>query len=144
MGHPGTDLVVFDQVVEFARSIGMGPVSIHKENHGYVLNSLLIPLLSSAGTLYTQGVADYESIDKTWMISTGSKMGPFGIMDIIGMQTIYDIEMLLGEKYSDKAMLARAEFFKINFIDKGKLGVKSGEGFYKYPDPAYRDPGFLK
>lgn len=144
MGHPGTDPVVFDQVVEFARSIGTVPVPIHKENHGYVLNSLLIPLLSAAGTLYTQGVADYESIDKTWMISTGSKMGPFGIMDIIGMQTIYDIEMLLGEKYSDKAMLARAEFFKSNFIDKGKLGVKSGEGFYKYPDPAYSVPDFLK
>ena len=46
--------------------------------------------------------------------------------DIIDMQTIYDIEMLSGEKYSDKAMLARAEFFKSNFVDKGKLGVKSG------------------
>jgi len=64
--------------------------------------------------------------------------------DIIGMQTIYDIEMLLGEKYSDKAMLARAEFFKSNFVDKGKLRVKSGEGFYEYPDPAYSVAGFLK
>ena len=144
MGHAETDAVVFDQVVEFARSIGMVPVSIHKEHNGYVLNSLLVPLLSAAGTLYTKGVADFESIDKTWMISTGSKMGPFGIMDIIGMQTIYDIEMLLGEKFSDQAMLARAELFKSNFIDKGKLGVKSGEGFYKYPNPAYRDPAFLK
>ena len=71
-------------------------------------------------------------------------MGPFGIMDIIGMQTIYDIEMLLGEKFSDKAMLARAEFFKSNFIEQGKLGVKSGEGFYKYPNPAYSVPDFLK
>lgn len=144
MGHAGTDAAVFEQVVEFARAIGMVPIPIHKEHHGYVLNSLLVPLLSAAGTLYTQGVADFQSIDKTWMISTGSKMGPFGIMDIIGMQTIYDIEMLLGKKFNDKAMLARAELFKSNFIDKGKLGVKSGEGFYKYPDPAYRDPGFLK
>ena len=144
MGHPGTDAVIFDQVVEFARSIGMVPVPIYKEHHGYVLNSLLIPLLTAAGTLYIKGVSDFESIDKTWMISTGSKMGPFGIMDMIGMQTIYDIEMLLGEKFKDKAMLARAEFFKSNYIDKGKLGVKSGEGFYTYPKPAYRNPGFLK
>ena len=144
MGHPGTDAIILEQVVEFARSIGMVPVLIHTEHHGYVLNSLLIPFLSAAGTLYIEGVTDFESIDKTWMISTGSKMGPFGIMDIIGMQTIYDIEMLLGEKLNDKAMLARAKFFKSNFIDKGKLGVKSGEGFYKYPKPAYRDPGFLK
>ena len=144
MGHPGTDAVIFDHVVEFARSIGMVPVSIHKEHRGYVLNSLLVPLLSAAGSLDIQGVTDFESIDKTWMISTGSKMGPFGIMDIIGMQTIYDIEMLLGEKFNDKTMLERAEYYKYNFIDKGKLGVKSGEGFYKYPNPAYRDPGFLK
>jgi 3-hydroxybutyryl-CoA dehydrogenase len=143
MGHPGTDAVVFEQVVEFARSIGMVPISIHKEHRGYVLNSLLIPLLSAAGSLYINGVADFESIDKTWMISTGSRMGPFGIMDIIGRQTIYDIEMLLGKKFNDKAMLARAEFFKSNFIDKGKPGVKSGEGFYKYPEPAYCDSGFL-
>jgi 3-hydroxybutyryl-CoA dehydrogenase len=144
MGHAGTDAAVFEQVVEFARSIGMVSVQIHKEHQGYVLDSLLIPLLSAAGTLYIKGVVDYESIDKTWMISTASKMGPFGIMDIIGMQTIYDIEMRLGKKFNDQDMLARAEFFKTNFLDKGKLGVKSGEGFYKYPDPAYRDPDFLK
>jgi 3-hydroxyacyl-CoA dehydrogenase len=144
MGHTGTDAAVFDQVVEFARAIGMIPVPVHKEHRGYVLNSLLVPFLSAAGALLSNEVADFKSIDKTWMVSTGSKMGPFGMMDIIGMQTIYDIEMLLGEKLNDKAMLARAEFFKNNFIDKGKLGVKSGEGFYKYPDPAYRDPGFLK
>ena len=144
MGHPGTDAVVFEQVVEFARAIGMVPVPIHKEHPGYVLNSLLIPFLSAAGSLFVTGVTDFESIDKTWMIATGGRMGPFGIMDIIGMQTIYDIELLLGKKLDDKAMLARAEFFKSNFIDKGKLGVKSGEGFYKYPNPAYSTPGFLK
>ena len=144
MGHPGTDAVVFDQVVEFARAIGMVPVPLHKEHPGYVLNSLLIPFLSAAGSLFVRGVTDFESIDKTWMIATGGRMGPFGIMDIIGMQTIYDIELLLGNKLDDKAMLARAAFFKSNFIDRGKLGVKSGEGFYKYPDPAYSDPGFLK
>jgi 3-hydroxyacyl-CoA dehydrogenase len=144
MGHPGTDAVVFDQVVEFARAIGMVPVPLHKEHPGYVLNSLLIPFLSAAGSLFVKGVTDFESIDKTWMIATAGRMGPFGIMDIIGMQTIYDIELLLGNKLDDKAMLARAEFFKCNYIDRGKLGVKSGEGFYKYPDPAYSDPGFLK
>ncbi|WP_455199400.1 3-hydroxyacyl-CoA dehydrogenase [Kaarinaea lacus] len=144
MGHPGTDAVVFEQVVEFARAIGMVPVPIHKEHPGYVLNSLLIPFLSAAGSLFVTGVTDFESIDKTWMIATGGRMGPFGMMDIIGMQTIYDIELLLGKKLDDKAMLARAEFFKSNFIDKGKLGVKSGEGFYKYPNPAYSTPGFLK
>ena len=64
--------------------------------------------------------------------------------DIIGMKTIYDVEMLLGENISDKTMLAHAECFKSNFLDKVKLGVKSGEGFWKYPGPAYSVADFLK
>ena len=144
MGHPGTDPAVFNRVVEFAREIGMVPIPIHKEQNGYVLNSLLVPLLNAAGNLYMNGVADFESIDKTWMISTGVKVGPFGIMDIIGMQTMYNIDKLWGEKLGDQTMLQRAENIKKNFIDKGKMGLSSGEGFYKYPNPRYQDPDFLK
>ena len=144
MGHPGTDPKIFDRVVEFARAIGMVPIPIHKEQNGYVLNSLLVPLLNAAGNLLMNGVTDVESIDKTWMISTGVKMGPFGIMDIIGLQTMYNIDKLRGEKLGDQTMLQRAEHMKKNFIDKGKLGVKTGEGFYKYPNPRYEHPDFLK
>jgi len=143
MGHAGTDPAVFDRVVEFAREIGMVPIPIHKEQNGYVLNSLLVPLLSAAANLLVNDVADIESVDKTWMISTGVKMGPFGVMDMIGMQTMYNIDRLWGEKLGDEAMLARAEYIKEHYIDKGKLGVSTGEGFYKYPNPTYEDPDFL-
>ncbi|MFV2057532.1 MAG: 3-hydroxyacyl-CoA dehydrogenase family protein, partial [Thiohalomonadales bacterium] len=120
------------------------PIPIHKEQNGYVLNSLLIPLLSAAGTLLLNKVSDVESIDKTWMVSTGVKMGPFGIIDIIGMQTMYNVDKLWGEKLGDEAMLARANMLKENYIDNGKMGVSTGEGFYKYPNPSYQDPDFLK
>ena len=144
MGHPGTDKKVFARVVEFAREIGMVPIPIYKEQNGYVLNSLLIPLLNAAGNLFVNGVTDIESIDKTWMISTGTKMGPFGIMDIIGMQTMYNIDKLWGEKLGDESMLKRASIIKKEYIDKGKMGMSSGEGFYTYPNPSYADPDFLK
>ena len=144
MGHPGTDPKIFDRVVEFAKEIGMVPIPIYKEQNGYVLNSLLVPLLGAAGNLFMNGVANFESIDKTWMISTGVKMGPFAIMDIVGLETMYNIDKLWGEKLGDKSMLQRAELIKSEFIDKGKLGVKTGEGFYKYPNPKYQDPDFLK
>lgn len=144
MGHAGTDKETFDRVVEFAREIGMVPIPILKEQNGYVLNSLLVPLLSAAGNLMFNGVADVESIDKTWMISTGVKIGPFGVMDVIGMETMYNIDKLWGEKLGDEAMLARADMIKENYIDKGKMGISTGEGFYKYPNPAYEDPDFLK
>lgn len=142
MGHSDTDLKIFNRVVEFAKEIGMVP--IHKEQNGYVLNPLLVPLLSAAANLLVNGVTDVESIDKTWMISTGVKMGPFGVMDLIGMQTMYNVDKLWGEKLGDKAMLSRAEFIKENFIDKGKMGVSTSEGFYKYPNPSYEHPDFLK
>jgi 3-hydroxybutyryl-CoA dehydrogenase len=144
MGHPGTDQKVFDRVVEFAREIGMVPIPIYKEQNGYVLNSLLVPLLHAALNLLITQISDVDSIDKTWIISTGSKMGPFGIMDIIGMKTLYDVDMLWGEKLADQPMLDRAAFIKKEYIDKGKMGMSSGEGFYKYPNPNYVDPNFLK
>ncbi len=143
MGHPDTDPAIFNRVVEFAREIGLVPIPIHKEQNGYILNSLLVPLLSAAANLVFNDVTDIESVDKTWMISTGVKMGPFGVMDIIGMQTMYNIDKLWGEKLGDEAMLARAEFIKENYIDKGKMGVSTGEGFYKYPNPRYEEPDFL-
>jgi 3-hydroxyacyl-CoA dehydrogenase len=144
MGHPDTNPEVFDRVVEFAREIGMVPIPIHKEQNGYVLNSLLVPLLTAAANLWVNGVADIESIDKTWMISSGTQMGPFGTMDIIGMQTMYNIDMLWGEKLGDQSMLDRAAIIKREFIDKGKMGMSSGEGFYQYPNPAYANDDFLK
>ena len=58
MGHPGTDKKVFDRVVEFAREIGMVPIPIYKEQNGYVLNSLVIPLFNAAGNLFVNGVTD--------------------------------------------------------------------------------------
>jgi len=144
MGHPDTDKKVFDRVVEFAREIGMVPIPIYKEQNGYVLNSLLIPLLHAACNLLINEISDVESIDKTWIITTGSNMGPFGIMDIIGMETLYNVDMLWGKKLGDQIMLDRAAFIKKEYIDKGKMGMSSGEGFYKYPNPTYTDPDFLK
>jgi 3-hydroxybutyryl-CoA dehydrogenase len=143
MGHPGTDPAIFDQVIAFAKEIGMVPIPIHKEQHGYVLNSLLVPFLSAAGDLLVQEIAEPEYIDKAWMIGMGTKIGPCSLMDVIGLETIYNVEKMWGEKLDDPATLARAAYYKEHFVDKGKLGIKTGEGFYKYPKPAYRDPDFL-
>jgi len=143
MMHNGTNPKYFDIVLEFAKNIGMVPIPILKEQSGYILNSLLVPLLTIGQHLYFTGVSDYESIDKTWMISTGAKYGPFGIIDIIGMQTVYNIALMNGQKTNNKEMIERAAKIKTEFIDKGKLGIATGEGFYKYPKPKYQSPDFL-
>ncbi|WKK65745.1 3-hydroxyacyl-CoA dehydrogenase [Lutimonas zeaxanthinifaciens] len=145
MGHEGTDPKIFDRVVKFASEIGMVPIPIYKEQNGYILNSLLVPFLDAAGDLLVNDVATPESIDKCWSISMGrTTIGPCAIMDIIGMRTIYQISMLWAEKTNSEAHLKRAQYIKENFIDKGKFGVESGEGFYKYPNPIYQEPDFLK
>lgn len=144
MGHPGTDKAIFDTVVAFAKSIGMVALPLHKEQPGYIVNSLLVPLLDAATTLLVRGVADVETIDKTWMVATGAPLGPFGILDVVGLNTAYNITNMTALKTKDPEKAKAAAFLKENFIDKGKLGTATGEGFYKYPDPAYQQPGFLK
>lgn len=127
MGHPGTSPDIYREVVAFARDIGMEPVEIHKEKAGYVLNSLLVPFLQAAGELLVDGIAEPEAIDRTWKIATGAPAGPFQIYDVVGLTTAYNISSVGGPKQQEFAKL-----IKENYIDKGKLGVATGEGFYKY------------
>lgn len=128
MGHAGTDEGVFEQVAGFAEEIGMVPIRIHKEQPGYVLNSLLVPLLDAAAHLFVEGVATPEDIDKTWRIATGAPAGPFQIYDVVGMMTPYH----LSQDSSDPVMREFAEILKCDYIDKGYLGKGSGRGFYDY------------
>lgn len=144
MGHPDTDPQVFGAVVEFAKSIGMVALPLHKEQAGYIVNSLLVPLLSAATDLLVNEVADVETIDKTWMVATGAPTGPFGILDIVGITTAYNINKMSAEATEDPIKIKTVAYLKEHFIDKNKLGVATGEGFYTYPNPAYQAPDFLK
>jgi len=144
MMHPGTDKKYFQIILDFAKDIGMVPVPILKEQPGYVINSMLVPFLFSAQSLYFNGVSDHETIDKTWMLFSGSNAGPFGIIDMIGMQTTFNVDMMQGNALGDEQLLKNGRGLKEEFIDKGKMGANSGEGFYKYPNPSYLDPDFLK
>lgn len=127
MGTADTDPAVYAEVVEFAKAQGMVPIELHKEQPGYVLNSLLVPLLQAASALYVNGVADPKTIDATWRIGTGAPLGPFQIYDVVGLNTAYQISSM-----GDETSKAFAEILKRDFIDQGKLGVATGEGFYTY------------
>lgn len=134
MMHPKTEEKYFNEVMEFAKSIRMIALPLKKEKSGYLLNSMLIPLLFSGLDLYVNGVSDFESIDKAWLLGTGAPKGPFQILDTVGLETAYKIvEMYLKvpsflAPYNFKGM---AKVLK-EYIDAGKLGKASGEGFYKY------------
>ena len=142
MGHDATDKQYEEQVIEFARTIGMVPLHILKEQPGYILNSLLVPFLNAAQSLYAHGVADPHTIDKTWMIATSAPRGPFAILDVVGLETAYNI--VAAHAVNNPTAAKIAELIKAEYIDKGKLGIATGEGFYKYPNPAFEEPDFLK
>ena len=128
MGTPATSPEVRAAVIAFAEQIGMVPIDIKKEKSGYLLNSLLVPFLDAAAELLVDGIAEPEAIDATWRIGTGAPAGPFQIYDIVGLTTAYNISSVGGEKQQ-----AFAKLLKEQYIDKGKLGVATGEGFYTYP-----------
>lgn len=144
MGHPGTDPDVVERVAAFAADIGMVPIVLEREQTGYVINSLLVPLLTAAQSLVTNGVATPEDVDRTWMIATKMQRGPCAIMDLIGMETIYNVTAYWAGVRGDDQLRRNAAYIKERFLDTGRLGLKTGEGYYRYPSPAFADPDFLR
>jgi len=134
MGHATTDESIYQQIVEFADAIGMIPLQLKKEQPRYILNSLLVPLLEAGQKLLLNGVADAETIDLTWRLATGAPSGPFQILDVVGITTAYNVLLsypdTTADENSEHARLAK--LLKEEYLDKGKTGVASGEGFYKY------------
>lgn len=134
MGHDRTDPAVFDQVMDFAQAIRMIPLPVRKEKAGYLLNSMLVPLLFSGMDLYVTGVSDPESIDRAWTLGTGAPKGPFRILDTVGLQTAYNIVQMYVKIPSFLAPYHFKDMAKMlkKYIDEGKLSQSSGEGFYRY------------
>ena len=132
MGHPGTSSEYYDKVVAFAVSIGMVPLLLHKEQPGYILNSMLVPFLSAAQGLWANGVADPETIDLTWKLATSAPAGPFAILDIVGLETAYNINQLKPAAHQEGTTEYKIGKLLKEKIDKGETGVNAGKGFFDY------------
>lgn len=132
MRHDRTSDEAFDAVVEFARSIGMYPAVIKKEQPGYILNSILVPVINAGLTLYGNDVADPVDIDMDWKIGTGSPKGPFEIIDIVGLTTVINILSNNPASNDSSTPIGKAMIKLKEMADKGHIGIESGQGFYKY------------
>jgi 3-hydroxybutyryl-CoA dehydrogenase len=143
MPHPGTAPAVTQLVLAFARRIGQVPIELRREHNGYVFNSMYSALNTAAVTLAEQGVASIEDIDRSWMHVTKAPVGPLGALDAVGLDTVWTITDYWARELGDEQLRANAAFLKA-YVDRGDLGVKSGRGFYSYPDPAYARPGFIE
>ena len=142
MAHPGTDPAVVATVTAFARRIGQIPIVLGREQSGYVFNTMLNALLGAALELAAGGVASVADVDRAWMGIMQTPVGPFGIMDAIGLDTVWKITDYWAGVSGSPKLRANADFVK-GYLDEGRLGHKTGGGFYDYPEPAYRRPSFL-
>ena len=132
MRHDKTSDEAFDTVVEFARSIGMYPAIVKKEQPGYILNSILVPLIGAGLSLYGNDVADPVDIDMDWKIGTGSPKGPFEIIDLVGLTTVINILSNNPASNDPSTPIGKAMIKLKEMADKGHIGIESGQGFYKY------------
>ena len=145
MPHPGTSPETLSLLEAFARRIGQVPTVLKKEYPGYIGNTILGALNAVAFKLvFVDRVASVEDVDRAFMLLEGTPYGPFGWLDSNGLDTIWHV-MESGAKISgDPGAQEFADMFKREYIDKGWLGVKSGKGFYSYPNPAFLQPDFLR
>ncbi len=142
MPHPGTSPAIVDLIEAFAVRIGQMPIMLKKENFGYVFNALIMELFKSAQTLAANDVASIEDVDRAWMGVMHTPVGPFGIMDSIGIDTVWKLTDYWAKIVKDPQQIANAAFMK-PYVDKGDLGEKTGKGFYSYPKPAYAASDFV-
>jgi len=142
MRGPRTSDETVDILKRFARSIGEVPMVMKKEKGGYLYNTLLGGLLGAAWGLVLGGYAEPEDVDRAYMLVNRQGVGPFGIMDAIGLNVIMDAAGGGGLEREEFGLQSAAEYLR-PYIERGDLGTKTGKGFYTYPDPAYQQPDFL-
>jgi 3-hydroxybutyryl-CoA dehydrogenase len=112
-----------------ARLLGKEPV-LAKDTSGFIVNRLLIPYLLDAITALEQGVATVGDIDQGMMLGTGHPMGPFTLLDFVGLDTTYKIAEIMFDEYRERRY-APPPLLK-RMVLAGMYGRKSGKGFYDY------------
>jgi 3-hydroxybutyryl-CoA dehydrogenase len=126
---------------EWVRSLGCIPLTVKKEILGFCFNSVWHAIKKQCLYMWANDFVDFRDIDRAWRVFTGMKVGPFALMDSVGLDTVYNIEMVYFNDSKDpKDKPPEALMGKIK---KGELGVKSGKGFYTYPNPEFLKPDFL-
>ncbi len=119
----------YQTVFAFAQSLGKEPITA-PDRPGFIVNRLLVPYLLDAIRSYENGLGTIEDIDKGMKLGTGYPMGPFTLLDFVGLDTTYYIANIMFEEYRE-AVYAPPPLLK-RMVLAGRLGKKSGHGFYKY------------
>ena len=119
----------FNDAFEFAKKLGKEPIAC-RDNSGFVVNRLLVPYLLDAVRALEEGAGSIEDIDKGMVLGCGHPMGPFTLLDFVGLDTTYFITEVMFEEYREKRFASPPLLKKM--VMAGRFGRKSGAGFYDY------------
>ncbi len=129
---------VFDAAVEFGKKLGKVPVRT-SDKTGFIVNRLLVPYLLDAIRAYEEGVGSITDIDEAMKLGCGYPMGPFTLLDFVGLDTTYYITEVMYDEFKERRFASPALLRRL--VLAGWYGRKSGKGFYDYADPNNPVPG---
>jgi 3-hydroxybutyryl-CoA dehydrogenase len=143
MGGSCTLPEVMEKGISWVRSLGCIPLMVKKELLGFCFNRVWRAVKREVLYMWANDFVDFRDVDRAWMKFTGREdlPGPFGLMDNVGLDVIYDIEMVYYRNSNDPKDHP-PEALKQK-VERRELGIKTGKGFYSYPDPEYLRDDFL-
>jgi len=127
-----TDPSVYEEMVEFGAKLGKTPVRA-QDSGGFIVNRLLVPYLLDAIRAMEEGVGSVVDIDNSMKLGCGYPMGPFTLLDFVGLDTTYYISQIMFDEFKEKRFAAPPLLKRM--VLAGWHGKKSGRGFYDYSDP---------
>ena len=142
MGNPTTDPATIAFALAWARHMGMVPIPVRREQMGYSFNRIWRVIKKEVLRQIEAGVATPHDIDRAWMLVFGTAYGPCGLMDMVSLPSIRNVELAYYADTGDPA--DRPPAFLDRMIEAGETGLKGGRGFYRYPNPAFEDPRWLE
>lgn len=132
-----TDPAVYEEMVAFGAKLGKTPVRAH-DGGGFIVNRLLVPYLLDAIRALEEGVGSIVDIDNSMKLGCGYPMGPFTLLDFVGLDTTYYISQIMFDEFKEKRFAAPPLLKRM--VLAGWHGKKTGRGFYDYSDPANPKP----
>ena len=132
-----TDPAVYEEMVAFGAKLGKTPVRA-QDSGGFIVNRLLVPYLLDSIRALEEGVGSVVDIDTSMKLGCGYPMGPFTLLDFVGLDTTYYISQIMFDEFKEKRF-ASPPLLK-RMVLAGWNGKKSGRGFYDYSDPANPKP----
>ena len=141
---PRTDPATLEILERYVISLDAVPLVLKKENPGYVVNAMLGPIMTAAMLMLQRRLGSIEDIDRAWMKHQGLPIGPFGLLDLFGINLIYGSWQQPRPAADYAANKAEIMALLMPYIKRQELGRLTGKGFYTYPDAAFEHCDFLK